>query len=72
MFQLGQLAGRGPVFEHRHSDGSWNPLEPVRGHHDPAEHDPERQWEHGQIFRCKVCEEEIRVSLDPSELHEGA
>lgn len=72
MFQLGQLAGRGVSIEHRHSDGSWSPLELVPSHHDPAQHDPERDWEHGRVFKCKACEEEVRISTESSELNEGA
>jgi hypothetical protein len=45
--------------EHRHSDGSWSPLQ--RSHHDPADHDPERGWARGEIYRCSTCEEEVRV-----------
>jgi len=34
--------------------------------------DPERDWAHGRIYRCSVCEDEIRVTLpDPSPI-EGA
>ena len=71
MFQLGQLAGRGIALEHRHSDGSWSPFEEVRTHHDAADHDPERGWEFGQIFRCAACEEEIRVVADPRDPNES-
>jgi hypothetical protein len=51
--------------EHRHSDGSWSELEPRRSHHDAAEHDPERGWAIGKIFRCRTCDEEVRV-VDPA------
>ena len=61
MFQIGQLAGR-VTLEHRHSDGSWYELEPVRTHHDPAQHDPERDWDQGMVFRCEACEEEVRIA----------
>lgn len=47
--------------EHRHNDGSWSPLEAQGGHHDAADHDPERGWAKGRIFRCKTCDEEVRV-----------
>ncbi len=47
--------------EHRHSDGSWSQLEPEHSGHDPAEHDPERSWANGQIFRCGKCDEQVRV-----------
>ena len=55
--QLAELSLR---LEHRHSDGSWNDFE--RTHHDPADHDPERGWATGQIYSCKACDEQIRVS----------
>ena len=45
--------------EHRHNDGSWSQLEEVP--HDSAGHDPERSWLTGHIFRCRSCEEEVRV-----------
>jgi hypothetical protein len=51
--------------EHRHSDGSWSPLE--RTHHDAAEHDPERDWARGSIvYACQTCDEQVRV-LPPGE-----
>jgi hypothetical protein len=46
-------------FQHRHDDGSWAEMERVP--HDQAEHDPERSWAKGQIFRCTKCAEQIRV-----------
>ena len=50
--------------EHRHSDGSWSPLERV--HHDAAEHDPERDWAKGKlVFSCLTCDEMVRVA-DPN------
>ena len=45
---------------HRHSDGSWSPLEPVSTP-DPSASDPERDWPKGQIYLCKVCEEQVYV-----------
>jgi hypothetical protein len=45
--------------EHRHSDGTWSPLEPV--HHGEPEHDAERSWIRRRIFRCP-CGEEIAVT----------
>jgi hypothetical protein len=51
--------------EHRHEDGSWAQLVPRPSHHDPADHDPERDWAKGQIYACSTCDEEIRVS-DPA------
>jgi hypothetical protein len=45
--------------EHRHSDGSWSQLE---REHDTAEHDPERSWLAGILFRCRTCDEQVRVT----------
>jgi len=33
----------------------------VTSHHDPAAHDPERQWGLRRIFRCTSCEETITI-----------
>lgn len=50
--------------EHRHSDGTWGRFE--RAHHDPSEHDPERDWAKGKIvYQCTSCDELVRVD-DPS------
>ena len=46
--------------EHRHSDGTWSPMEPA--HHGQPEHDSERGWLKGLIFRCKTCSEEVAVT----------
>jgi hypothetical protein len=51
--------------EHRHSDGSWSPLEPI--HHDSAAHDGERSWLKRTIFRCTTCDEQISVTVDSEE-----
>jgi len=47
--------------QHRHSDGSWGSLEPDTSHHDATQHDPERGWQNSTLFRCKTCEEEVRI-----------
>jgi len=54
--------------EHRHSDGSWSPLEPI--HHESAAHDAERSWLRRTIFRCTSCAEEVAVTEGADE--EGA
>ena len=48
--------------EHRHADGSWGELERRPSHHDPADHDPEREWGNRTIYQCKTCYEEVAVS----------
>jgi hypothetical protein len=51
--------------QHQHRDGSWSPMfeeeEPTQLHHTPTEHDPERGWLRGRIFRCKTCDETMTV-----------
>jgi len=47
--------------QHRHSDGSWGSLEPDTSHHEATQHDPERGWQNSTLFRCKTCEEEVRI-----------
>lgn len=61
MFQLGGLESILRL-EHRHDDGSWSAFEPKPSHHDPADHDPERDWANGRIYVCAKCNEEIRVA----------
>jgi hypothetical protein len=40
---------------HRHKDGAWGEMRPVE--HSSVEHDPERQWGRGRLFKCTSCEE---------------
>jgi hypothetical protein len=49
-------------FEHRHDDGSWAPMEGVPP--SPSDRDTERSWSKGRIFRCKSCNEQIRIAAD--------
>jgi hypothetical protein len=49
------------VLEHRHSDGSWGQLE--RSHHDPADHDPEREWRDRGLYVCTTCDEQVRLGI---------
>jgi hypothetical protein len=55
--------------QHRHNDGAWSPLQPA--HHDPAAHDPERDWAHGAVYVCESCGEEVRVIQRPEASSEG-
>ena len=53
--------------EHHHGGNEYHDMVEVTPGHDSAESDPERQWSRGRIYRCTVCEDEIRVTLpDPS------
>ena len=54
--------------QHRHEDGSWSPMEPI--HHGQPDHDAERSWLKGLIFRCTTCSEEVAVTQGVQE--EGA
>jgi hypothetical protein len=54
------LRSSGLQLEHRHSDGSWSRLE--REPHDTTERDPERSWLSGLLFRCRSCDEQVRVT----------
>jgi hypothetical protein len=56
---FGQFAEAQYELEHRHNDGTWSRLERV--HHDPADHDPERDWANHQLYVCPICAEQIRV-----------
>jgi len=67
MFRYGQGVGALFGLEHRHSDGTWERLEPAaRDPHDQAGSDPERQWERGHVFVCPGCGETVRVSMGES------
>jgi hypothetical protein len=59
--------------EHNHGGGEWHEMVEVPSPgHDSAESDPERGWSRGRIFRCTVCEDEIRVVLpNPSPIEGG-
>jgi hypothetical protein len=64
---LARVADLNLRFTHRHDDGSVGTFEPTRVHHDPADHDPERDWATGTIYKCTSCDEEIAVGHeDPS------
>jgi len=51
--------------QHRHEDGSWSPMEPI--HHGQPDHDAERSWLKGLIFRCTRCSAEVSVTQGPEE-----
>jgi hypothetical protein len=57
---IGRTAELTLRLQHRHSDGSWSPLE-QRTPHDAASIDPERGWPAGTIYVCKACQEEVLV-----------
>jgi hypothetical protein len=58
--------------EHHHGSGEYHDMFEVSEAHDPAESDPERGWSRGRLYRCSVCEDEVRVAYaDPSPV-EGA
>jgi hypothetical protein len=59
---IARISELGLGLEHRHSDGAWR-LE-ARSHHSPSDHDPERDWASGTIYKCTTCDEEIIVEQD--------
>jgi hypothetical protein len=52
------------LVEHRHNDGSWGRLQ-RESHHTSVDHDPERDWAKGEIYRCTSCDELVRVRREP-------
>ena len=46
---------------HRHGDGSWGVMTESPLHHGAVEHDPERSWGLGRLFRCGTCDEEVTI-----------
>jgi hypothetical protein len=46
---------------HRHGDGSWAEFAEAPLHHGAVEHDPERGWGLGRLFRCTSCDEAVVV-----------
>ena len=66
---LARVAELNIRFQHRHSDGTMGSFEPEDTPHSPSEHDPERDWASGTIYKCTTCDEEIVVEYDePSSL----
>jgi hypothetical protein len=39
-------------------------FEPTSSHHSPSDHDPERDWATGTIYKCTSCDEEIVVAYE--------
>lgn len=61
---LARVAELNLRFQHRHDDGSLGTFEPEPSHHSPTDHDPERDWAKGTIYKCTTCDEEIVVGHD--------
>jgi hypothetical protein len=66
---LARVADLNLSFQHRHDDGTMGTFAPGQSHHSPSDHDPERDWATGTIYKCMTCDEEILVAHDdPSTL----
>jgi hypothetical protein len=52
---LGELEYR---MRHRHGD-EWVPMDRQPLHHGASEHDAERGWLRGVLFRCRTCDEDV-------------
>jgi hypothetical protein len=61
---LARVAELNLRFEHRHSDGTIGTFEPEEPPHSPSDHDPERDWASGTIYKCTTCDEEIVVAYE--------
>jgi hypothetical protein len=48
--------------QHRHKDGSWADMEQVESRHGVSDHDPERGWLTGTLFRCRTCQEGVELT----------
>ena len=60
-FRIAELSLR---IRHPHDDGTWGEFEPRPSHHDPADHDPERAWANGVIYKCTTCDEEVSLTVE--------
>ena len=61
---LARVADLNIRFQHRHTDGTLGSFEPEPSHHSPTDHDPERDWASGTIYKCTTCDEEIIVEYE--------
>ena len=64
MFQYGPLSEIMLRVQHRHADGTWATLEPQPEANDPAQVDPEQEWQRGHIYICRSCQEQVRVAVE--------
>jgi hypothetical protein len=53
---------------HRHGGGHWAPME---REHNPADHDAEREWSSGRIYRCGECDDAVRIQVPGTGRAEG-
>jgi hypothetical protein len=68
MVDFSRLAEAEIRLQHQHNDGSWGTMEYQPSHHDSAEHDPERSWRDGGIFKCSACDELVKVDVLPRDV----
>jgi hypothetical protein len=61
MFQYGPITEVELRIQHQHNDGSWSELEPEQEPHDPAQLDPEQEWQRGHVYICSKCQERVRI-----------
>ena len=70
MFQTAQLEIA--RLEHNHGGVAWHDMTDVTPLHGSSMTDPERDWPNARIFRCKACDNEIRLVLsDPSPVEQA-
>ena len=69
MFQYGQLSNTLFYVQHQHGDGQWGNMipeqdpDPEHAPHDPAQLDPEQEWQRGHIYVCESCHERVRIMV---------
>ncbi len=76
MFQYGQLSNTLFFVQHQHEDGSWGTMtpeqpDPEHEPHDPAQLDPEQEWQRGHIYVCESCEERVRIMVPEEQRPNG-
>jgi hypothetical protein len=77
MFQYGQLSNALFYVQHQHSDGSWGTMvpepepDPEHEPHDPAQLDPEQEWQRGHVYVCQSCEERVRIMVPQEQRPNG-
>jgi hypothetical protein len=67
---LSRLAEAQMRVRHQHKDGAWAEMGREESHHGPADHDAERDWNRGFVYRCHTCPETVIVDL-PDEVRHG-
>jgi hypothetical protein len=71
MFQYGPISETQLRIKHQHGDGSWATLTRVADAHDPAQLDPENEWQRGHVYACTECQERVLIAPQEDERPTG-